>query len=87
LISLDSLCCGNLGQIDALVTAGGPLLEDARRLVGKCLGRREQEGALSLAGHAPPVVNPLFFNGISGAAYTLLRLRNPDTLPSVLLLD
>lgn len=84
------VCCGNLGSVEALLVASrraGGDLEDATELVGRCLARREHEGSLALAGHTQSFTNPTFFNGVSGAAYTLLRLRNPDSLPSVLLLE
>lgn len=82
----DNVCCGNFGRVDALIAAGGPLVDEARELAGRCLARRSETGSFSLPGQARPVVNPLFFDGVSGAAYVLLRLCDPS-LPSVLLLE
>jgi type 2 lantibiotic biosynthesis protein LanM len=86
----DHLCCGNFGRVEALLA--GSRRTDLERtlateLASRCLARRDRDGVLSLQGHDPSFVNPTFFNGISGVAYTLLRLRNPDTLPCVLLLE
>lgn len=59
----------------------------ARELAGRCLARHEQDGEFALLGRTWSAGNPGFFKGLSGAAYTLLRLRNPDELPSVLLFE
>lgn len=88
--TLDNLCCGNFGRVEALlVGARRADCDDGRaaELAARCLARRDGEGVLSLPCHAPEFVNPTFFDGVSGPAYTLLRLRNPDALPCVLLLE
>lgn len=88
--SHDQLCCGNLGQAMALLEAARRTdrnKTDARAIVSRCLARREQIGTLSMPGHSEAIHNPTFFNGISGVAYTMLRLRDPDALPCVLLLE
>ncbi len=85
----DQVCCGNFGRAIALLEAARRTDRDvaeARTVAGRCLARRES-GALSLPGHGEPVVNPTFFNGLGGVAYTLLRIREPDSLPCVLLLE
>jgi type 2 lantibiotic biosynthesis protein LanM len=86
---LDSLCCGNLGRLEFLFTAGLRLNRQeivdvarsrAARLVesaGAGFGFRWLSGADSQ--------NLGFFNGVSGAGYELLRMAYPETLPSVLL--
>ncbi len=87
---LDNLCCGNFGRTGALLVAArraGGEVEAATELAGRCVARRERDGALSLPGHDESFVNPTFFDGVSGAAYALLRLRDPDALPCVLLLE
>ncbi|EFW89998.1 Lanthionine synthetase C family protein [Haladaptatus paucihalophilus DX253] len=87
---LDNVCCGNLGRVETILVgarrADGDL-DAAETLLGRCLTRRDRGGVLSLPGHSEAFVNPTFFDGISGAIYTLLRLRDPDSLPSVLLLE
>lgn len=88
--TIDNVCCGNLGRAETLLVgarrAGGDC-SAATELARRCLARREREGVLSLPGHSESFVNPTFFDGVSGAAYTLLRLCNPETLPCVLLLE
>jgi type 2 lantibiotic biosynthesis protein LanM len=87
---LDNLCCGNTGRVEALlVGARRGDCDDAlaTELAARCLARRDREGVLSLPSHSREFVNPTFFDGVSGPAYTLLRLENPDALPCVLLLE
>lgn len=88
--TVDHVCCGNFGRAEALLVASRRAsgdLADATELAGRCLARREDEGTLALPGHARSFANPTFFNGVSGVAYTLLRLRDPDSLPCALLLE
>ncbi|WP_188853960.1 type 2 lanthipeptide synthetase LanM family protein [Haloarcula argentinensis] len=88
--SLDNVCCGNAGRAEALLV--GSRYTDINRsraleLAGRMLARRNDDGTLSLPGHSEWFVNPTFFDGVVGVAYTLLRARSSDTLPSVLLLE
>lgn len=87
---VDDLCCGNFGRVETLLAgarrAGGDR-SDAVELAGRCLARRERGGALSLPGRTWSAGNPMFYKGLSGAVYTLLRVRDPDGLPCVLLLE
>ncbi len=86
----DQLCCGNLGRTVTLLEAArhtDRAETDARVIAGQCLAREQQTGALSMLGNGEPVHNPTFFHGSSGAAYTMLRLRDPEALPCVLLLE
>ncbi|WP_276299925.1 type 2 lanthipeptide synthetase LanM family protein [Halorussus lipolyticus] len=87
--TIDNLCCGNFGRVETLVVgarrADGDRT-DAVELARRCLARREQDGALSLPGHARSFTNPTFFDGVSGAAYALLRVDTPE-LPCVLLFE
>lgn len=77
----DSLCCGNLGRVEILLTAG------------EILGRRD----LVAAAHARAAallrrsrtaaedgLHPGFFRGASGIGYSWLRLADPRRLPPVL---
>ncbi|WP_170400864.1 type 2 lanthipeptide synthetase LanM family protein [Ruegeria arenilitoris] len=90
---LDSLCCGNLGRIELLLSAaeklGQPeLTSRAHMLAGKVVHRARQRGhygLLQLAGK--PLLNPGFFQGASGVGYELLRLAVPRKLPNVALLE
>lgn len=86
----DQPCCGNLGRATALLEAARRTDRDeaaARAIAGRCLAREEQTGALAMLGHGEPIHNPTFFHGVSGTAYTMLRLQDPDALPCVLLLE
>lgn len=86
----DWLCCGNFGRVAALIEAarrGDRDADDARRLAARCLARRDKGGSVSMPGHGPAIPNPTFFSGASGAAYVLLRLASPETLPCVALLE
>lgn len=88
--SVDDVCCGNLGRVESLLVNARRSDEepsDAVELTGRCLARREQDGRLALKGRTRSGGNPTFYKGLSGAAYTLLRVRNPDRLPCVLLLE
>ena len=95
---VDQLCCGNFGRIDVLHMAGSVLgrlqlsdyaLEASRRVVDRMLVRGPR--------FAPPFhennsgdsyeFSPSLFLGLAGVGYTLLRLANPELLPSVLLLE
>lgn len=87
---LDTLCCGNFGRVEAL--QAGARRADARKgaaesLARRALARRTDEGHLSLPGHSRAVTNPTLFDGVCGPAYGLLRLENPDALPSLLLFE
>lgn len=87
---VDHVCCGNLGRAEALLIGsqrGNKDRTDAIELAGRSLARRERDGVLSMTGHSDTFANPTFFHGIAGVAYTLLRLQNPDRLPSVLLIE
>lgn len=86
----DNVCCGNFGRAEALLVGsrhGAVDRTDAIQMANWGLARREHNGILSLPGHYETVTNPTFFHGLSGVAYTLLRLEHPDSLPSVLLLE
>ncbi|MDI1431417.1 type 2 lanthipeptide synthetase LanM family protein [Polyangium sorediatum] len=89
--SADHLCCGNFGRVELFLVAarrlGQPTLQEhAGRLAGELVERAAARGGFSLF---PPfrreVPSPGFFQGMSGIGYTLLRLHDPNMLPSVLL--
>ena len=85
-----SLCHGTLGNLDALLVASRVLgeprwLEQARRGAAPVLDAVEQRGWL--CGSPAHVETPGLMTGLSGIGYQLLRLADPDRIPSVLLLD
>jgi lantibiotic modifying enzyme len=90
----DHVCCGPLGRVDVLLTAGPALgvadaVPRARAIARRVLARARtrQHFRLSTPGFEYRVFDPGFFKGLSGIGYTLLRLAAPDRLPSVLSFD
>jgi len=85
---MDHLCCGNLGLVELLLTAGiklsqPQLIEVAMKQATAIIIRAKQRGGF---GYTPPLsYHPGFFQGAAGIGYELLRLAYPDQLPSVLL--
>jgi type 2 lantibiotic biosynthesis protein LanM len=90
---VDHLCCGNLGRLDVLWTAGlrleRPELQDAAlRRAGLVLARARATGGYRLApGLLGAAVAPSLFCGSAGIGYQFLRLAQPAVVPSVLLLE
>jgi lantibiotic modifying enzyme len=89
----DTLCCGNCGRIDILVTAGRRLSDQhlCDRAVAHLSGvirRSIAVGGFSLGVGDRAERDPVgIFKGLAGIAYTCLRLTDHDNvLPSLLLL-
>ena len=89
---IDHLCCGNLGRIDILFTAGRQLQDQRLKEIAMAgatlvLQRAKDNRAFSLA--TDPQRNacfqPGFFRGISGVGYALLRFAEPEHIPSAML--
>lgn len=81
---VDHLCCGNFGRIEFLLEAARQLtrprlLEEAQKKASLIVTTARKTD--SFAG----VYDPSFFRGIAGIGYELLRLTEPNLLPSVLL--
>ncbi len=87
----DHLCCGICGRAEFLLTAARRLNRPeltamAVDIVGQMLTRAEQRGAFTFDSVLPRwIARPQFFYGTAGIGYTLLRLAQPDVLPSPLL--
>lgn len=88
----DSLCHGTFGDV-AMLTTLGKILDpkfrsDANKLAELALDRFEREGHFRLPNeqHAS-FARPSLFLGKAGIGYSILRLIDPDSVPSVLLLD
>ena len=85
--SNDRLCCGVAGQLDALLSFGSePRFERLRASLTQDLVRRARHPQTlrfeaSLRNLPWPFAPPGLFRGVSGVAYVLLRLANPQ-LPS-----
>jgi lantibiotic modifying enzyme len=94
LLSLDHLCCGNAGLVEALLSAGRALarpglVSEAERRMGGVLTRAQRRGAYRLRAtdEEDAGVLPGFFRGRAGIGYTLLRLALPGLLPNVLVFE
>jgi type 2 lantibiotic biosynthesis protein LanM len=90
LLSVDHLCCGNAGLIETLLVFGrtrgrDDLLAAARRRTAALLAGAAERGfrlrGMRSGGEAP---SPGLFRGEAGIGYTLLRLAEPGSFPSVL---
>jgi type 2 lantibiotic biosynthesis protein LanM len=87
----DHLCCGNAGRIEVLLEGGRrlgdrSLVAAARRRAAWVAARAEVSGGYRLpSGPATAASSPGLFTGVTGIAYTWLRLARPDLLPCVLL--
>lgn len=85
----DHLCCGTMGHVEFLVSAGHYLNQRDVIIAGLRRAawvrrRRDRCGSYQvpvLAGHP----NPFFFQGESGIGYQILRLACPDEYPCVAL--
>lgn len=84
-----SLCHGDMGNLDILLTAAQVLKQtnyerQIRRLAPMLLDSIEQKGWVT--GIPQGVETPGLMAGIAGIGYALLRLAAPEQVPSVLLL-
>jgi type 2 lantibiotic biosynthesis protein LanM len=87
----DHLCCGNAGRAEIMLTAGLKLSiprwkHEALRLTSTVVHRAKENGAFKPT-FLFDLYNPTMFQGSAGLGYHLLRLAEPDQLPSVLLLE
>jgi type 2 lantibiotic biosynthesis protein LanM len=83
------LCHGDMGNLELLLEAGRVLGEDrwraqADRLAGMVLNSIDREGWQ--CGGPQAVEMPSLMLGLAGIGYQMLRLAEPDSVPSVLLL-
>lgn len=90
LASLDSYRLGNAGEIDALLMAGrrlgrSDLVEVAHGRGAAMAARADASGWSLLPGarDSETLVVPGLFDGVGGIAYALLRLADPDRVPSL----
>ena len=90
---VDQLCCGLLGHSDLLLSAGlhcknQEWIELAFRIAKKAIDQTQETGRFRLLRALPRDISmPGLLQGTSGIAYQLLRLTNPNVLPSVLALS
>jgi type 2 lantibiotic biosynthesis protein LanM len=87
----DHLCCGNLGRVEVLLVGAqrcsrSDWYQAAFQNATNVVVRAKRTGAYQLFPNLPnSVFNPGFFQGTAGIGYQLLRLAQPEQLPSVLL--
>jgi lantibiotic modifying enzyme len=88
---LDHLCCGTLSRVEALFTAGrligdSSVVEQAEARAGQLALRILEEGpeAVRTAGFETGQFRAGFFQGLAGIGYQLLRVAEPERVPSVL---
>jgi type 2 lantibiotic biosynthesis protein LanM len=90
---VDYLCCGNLGRTELFVLASQKLdnqnwLIAARKNVALTVTKATANKAYNLLPNLPDsALSPSFFKGSAGLGYQFLRLANPQSLPSVLILE
>jgi type 2 lantibiotic biosynthesis protein LanM len=86
----DHVCCGNGARIELLLAAGLRLGQDdriaeARRLLVAVLERaRREDGFNMIAGLRGEMVVPTLFRGTAGLGYQILRVIQPQRIPSIL---
>lgn len=89
--AIDHLCCGNLGRVEVLLVGGqryprADWYQAAFQNASNVVAKAKRTGAYQLFPNLPnSVFNPGFFSGTAGIGYQLLRLAQPEQLPSVLL--
>jgi lantibiotic modifying enzyme len=88
-IGKDGLCCGTAGRIELLMTAaraqGNPeLVELATHQLSAVVERARGRGYRFTGQGAQEVFDPSLFQGLSGIGYQILRVIEPDIIPSVL---
>jgi type 2 lantibiotic biosynthesis protein LanM len=83
-----SLCHGDLGNLELLLQTsealGHPRRHEVDRLAGSILGSIDRFGWL--CGNPSRIESPGLMTGLAGIGYGLLRLAEPDRVPSVLTL-
>lgn len=94
LMRVDHLCCGNLGPAEVLLTLGrllgrDELVGEARARAADVLARATEARTFRLRSSESENLcfQPGFFRGLSGVGYELLRMAEPDAIPSVLLFE
>lgn len=79
-----SLCHGDLGNADVLLLAGGTARQTALRHAAVILDALDERGWV--CGMPGGVHSPSLMVGVAGIGFGLLRLADPDGVPSVLAL-
>jgi len=89
LSDVDTLCCGNMGRVEALIEVAkalgrADLLKHARQMAQVVLIRANRRKGFGwvVGGDSD---NIGFFTGAAGLGYSLLRCAHPDDLPCILM--
>ena len=88
--TFDHLCCGNFGRLEVLLVASRAhpaLRAEAASRAAALVSRAAREGSYrtsSRAGGGSVFFDPVFFQGMSGIGYQLLRVLRPDAYPSLI---
>lgn len=89
--SVDSLCCGDMGRADALISAsralGEPALLERAREVAHGVAARVGSGVRLVPFPGAGAAGLSLFAGEAGIGFTLLRTAHPGALPSPLALE
>lgn len=91
--SLDSLCCGNLGRLETLLSATATFgcarfAKVAENWAASVVENARKSGCYKLRANARPgkvFFNPPLFHGMAGVGYQLLRISRPTNTPCLLL--
>ncbi|MEU7589947.1 type 2 lanthipeptide synthetase LanM family protein [Micromonospora sp. NPDC049230] len=89
-IGNDSICHGDLGLVETVLTAGSVLGDPELTLVGRRAARVIAEqvvGGGPRPGVPQGITTPGLLMGLAGIGYGLLRAVLPERIPNVLLLD
>ncbi len=88
--STDGACCGAIGEVDLLLTAGlrwgdSALLASAHERASRIVRRARAVGHFRLTPWSDAeACDPALYRGTAGIGYGLLRLCHPELLPSFL---
>ena len=89
----DQICCGALSRVELLIAAGRKLsrpelIDCGHKIANKVVARATRLGGYACLQRAPRAVQvPGLFNGLAGIGYQLLRLLEPDKIPSIHLFE
>lgn len=89
--ALDHLCCGNMGRIEIALLASKQLGSNRLRQIADVgatavVLRAKRAGAYTLQSNPEQnaAFQPGFYRGLAGIGYQLLRVAQPEALPSIL---
>ena len=88
---VDTLCCGNFGRLDFLVSSGlllkkGDLVKLVEQQTSRVLNRYDTTGEFNyFSNYSTSETNIGFYQGISGIGYEMLRICEPGLFGSILM--